>query len=394
MASHRQAGQASDLSSPVAMPVSTTTGRPGSAGRRRRRYHGGVRTPIFCSLALAALAALLLPACQSCSDKRPATGDTAGTGDQGSDIETRKLETVRLKNPPRGSATAVDLPAPRVRSFELLAPGKAPRQALRYGAEAGERLLTVAVRVDTHEYADEKWTPWGTLPEIRYGLALGREAGQPALTVRGLDVEIGQPAAAAPDVAAYVTRVTEEMTQRYRSQVQGHRASATIDARGLIALVEPTAGSEPAPGPHTRREMLQILAESVVPLPEEPVGVGARWQVTMLLGRGAAMVNQVATYELLGVEKSGTWRIRATLAQDGEHQMVTAPELPAGVTAELVALVWRAEGELQVSPSALTPLAGKLAVEYRVHSRLDGGRRRQEFLLDSKGEIELTTRAP
>jgi hypothetical protein len=350
-----------------------------------------VRTPIFCSLAVAALAALLLPACQSCSDKRPAADDTAGDP---ADIETRKLETVRLKSAPRGSATAVDLPAPRVRSFELLAPGKAPRQVLRYGTETGERLLTVAVRVDTHEYADEKWTPWATLPEMRYGLALGREAGQPALTVRGLDVEIAQPAAAAPDVAAYVTRVTEEMTQRYRSQVQGRRASATIDARGRIELVESTAGSEPAPGPHTRREMLQILAESVVPLPEEPVGVGARWQVTMLLGRGAAVVNQVATYELLGIEKSGTWRIRATLAQDGEHQMVTAPELPAGVTAELVALVWRAEGELQVSPSALTPLAGKLAVEYRVHSRLDGGKRRQEFLLDSKGEIELSTRAP
>lgn len=338
---------------------------------------------------MAALAALL-PACQSCSDKRPATGDTGN----GPDIETRKLDAVRLQSGSPVRATTVDLPAPRVRSFELLAPGKAPRQALRYGAEAGERQLTVAVRVDTREYTGKEWTPWGTLPEIRYGLALGREAGQTALAVRGLDVEIGQPAAAAPDVAAYVTRVTEEMAQRYRGQVQGRRAGATIDARGRIELVEPVAGSEPAPGAHTRREMLQILAESVVPLPEEPVGVGARWQVTMLLGRGAAMVNQVATYELLGIEKSGAWRIRATLAQDGEHQMVTAPELPAGVTAELVALVWRAEGELQVSPSALTPLAGKLAVEYRVHSRLHSGQGRQELLLDSKGEIELTTRAP
>lgn len=365
-------------------------GPSGSAVRRRRRYHGAVRTPIFCSLVVAALAALL-PACQSCSDKRPPAGDTAGT--DRTDIETRKLDAVRLQPGPQVRATTLDLPAPRVRSFELLAPGKAPRQALRYGAEAGERLLGVAVRVDTREFTGKSWTPWGTLPEIRYGLALGREAGQAALAVRGLDVEIGQPAAAAPDVATYVTRVTEEMAGRYRSQVQGRRASATIDARGRIELVEPTAG-EPAPGAHTRREMLQILAESVVPLPEEPVGVGARWQVTMLLGRGAAMVNQVATYELLGIDKSGAWRIRATLAQDGEQQLVTAPELPAGVTAELVALVWRAQGELQVSPAALTPLAGKLTIEYRVHSRLHSSQGQQEFLLDSKGEIELSTRVP
>jgi hypothetical protein len=374
-------------------------GPSGSAVRRRRRYHGAVRTPIFSTLAAAALAALL-PACQSCSDKRLATGDTTGSSGpgtapgNGSDIETHTLDTVQLPSGPQVHAATIDLPAPRVHSFELLAPGKAPRQALRYGADAGERLLTVAVRVDTREYTGKSWTPWGTLPEIRYGLALSREAGQPPLSVRGLDVEIGQPAAAEPDVAAYVTRVADEMAERYRSQVQGRRASATIDARGRIELVEPTAGTDPAPGAHTRREVLQILAESVVPLPEEPVGVGARWRVTMLLGRGAAMVNQVATYELVAIEKSGAWRIRATLAQDGENQMVTDPALPQGVTAELVALVWRAEGELQVSPTALTPLAGKLAVEYRVHSRLHTSQGQQEFLLDSKGETELTTRAP
>jgi hypothetical protein len=349
-----------------------------------------VRTMVSRSLVMLALAALL-SGCQSCSDSRP----RPAPGDGGAAIETRRLATVRLQSAP-GSVTTVDLPAPRVRSFELLGAGKAPRQALRYAAAAGEEALTVTLRVDSRELAGSEWTPWGTLPELRYGLALRREAAQSALEVRGLDLRVGQPAAAAPDVAAYVQRVTEELSQRYRDQVQGRRATTTIDARGRIEVLDPVADGQPRPGAHTRQEMLQILAESVVPLPEEPVGAGARWQVTMLMRRGAGVVNQVGTYELLAVERSGqaeTWRIRATIAQDGEHQAISAPELPSNVSAELLGLVWRAEGELVVSPHALTPRAGQLAIEYRVHSRLSSGAAQMDMLLETRGAIELATAA-
>jgi hypothetical protein len=349
-----------------------------------------VRTIITRSLLVAALAALL-PACQSCSDKR----SQPAAGDDGSGIETRRLETVKLQG---GPGTSLDLPAPRVRSFELLDAGKEPRQALRYGAEAGENALTVTVRVDSREVVGEDWTPWGTLPELRYGLALRRAAAGNALEIRGLDLAVGQPAAAEPDVAAYVTRATEELSRRYRDQVQGRRARATIDARGRIEVLEPVIVGEPAPGAHTRQEMLQILAESVVPLPEEPVGVGARWQVTMLMRRGVGMVNQTGTYELVAVDQASgqasgapSWRIRAMIEQDGEHQTVMAPELPSGVSAELVALLWRAEGELEVSPGSLTPRSGKLTVEYGVHSRLETGGPPVDLLLESKGAIELAT---
>jgi len=357
-----------------------------------------VRMIITCSLVLALSA---LPACQSCSDRRsPPAADNGG-----SEIETRRLDTVRLQSPPGNLGTALDLPAPRVRSFELLAAGKEPRQPLRYAAEAGEDALNVTVRVDSREIVGEEWTPWGTLPELRYGLALRREAAGSALEVRGLDLSVGQPAAgSAPDVATYVARATEEMSRRYRDQVQGRRASATIDARGRIEVLEPVAGSEPKPGAHTRQEMLQILAESVVPLPEEPVGVGARWQVTMLMRRGAGMVNQVATYELVAVDQkaakgqsgqgaSPSWRIKATIDQDGEHQAISPPELPDGVSAELLALLWRADGELEVSPQSLTPRSGKLAIQYSVHSRLASGGVSMDLLLETKGTIELATAA-
>lgn len=343
-----------------------------------------VRT-IVTSLIVAALAALL-PACRSCSETDP----RRATGDAG--VETRRLETVRIESAPAFFPTAVDLPAPRVRSFELLAAGKAPRKPLRYAATAGEQALSVTVRVETRELTGEAFTPWATLPELRYGLALGRDPAREALAVRGLEMTVGAPPVAAPEVAAHAMRVTGELSQRYREQVQGRRASLAIDARGRMEKLEPADGA-PAAGKHTRQEMLQILAESVVPLPEEPVGPGARWRVTMLMRRGAGMVTQVAEYELLAIEKDGTWRVRAAIAQDGEHQAISPPELPPGVTAELLALLWRAEGELAVSPRAFTPRSGRLEIEYRVHSRLHGGGAPVDLLLHTRGAIELATAA-
>src|SRR5690606_33845155 len=103
-----------------------------------------VRTTITHFLVLVALATL--PACQGCSDRR----SRAAVGD-GAAIETRRLETVRLEGAPAGRSTALDLPAPRVRSFELLAAGKAPRQPLRYAVEAGEGALAVTARIESRE---------------------------------------------------------------------------------------------------------------------------------------------------------------------------------------------------------------------------------------------------
>lgn len=360
--------------------------RPGGP----RRYHAAVRTLISCSIATALIAGALVTGCQGCSDprERPAGGDT---------VEFQRLDTVHLD--PGGSrlrTTSLDLPAPRLRSLELLDPGQEPRQALRYDAGAGG-VLTVTLRVKSREHIDNEWSPWGPLPEIRYGLALERGSGAEPLAVRGIPVQIGAGGANGaddPEVRAYVTEAAEQLALRYREQLEGRRATGSIDARGLIQELAPVAETTPAPGAHTQAEMLQILAESIVPVPEQAVGPGARWRATMLMRRGAGMVNQVGTYELRAIEQGDAgpaWRIHASLAQDGEHQVVSAPGLPQGMTAELLALVWRAEGELVVSPASLTPRSGTLAVEYRVHSRLDDGRSRVDSYLESQGEVDLAT---
>src|SRR5690606_30480107 len=103
------------LPSPAARPM--TSPRSGARPGRGGGIMPAVRTMITHSLVLVALATL--PACQGWWDRR----SRATVGDEVA-IETRRLETVRLEGAPAGRSTALDLPAPRVRSFELLAAGK------------------------------------------------------------------------------------------------------------------------------------------------------------------------------------------------------------------------------------------------------------------------------
>lgn len=348
------------------------------------------------------LGALVSAGCGSCSGDRRASEDAGPS----SEIPRTGLKTVRLQAR-QGGAEAEGrepLPVPRLVSLRLLDPGKGGRRTLRYRPDGTPRSFVITARIRSRELADRAWQPWVDVPEIGYGLDIdskdgsGDGAAPAGLGVRGREARVGQVAGqaagkqAGTDAAARARQAADDFLARYRANLEGRRATAAVDARGLLGEVvaDSAAGDAPEPGPYTRQELQQILLESVVPFPEEPVGKGARWQVRTVLRRGAAVVSQVAEYTLVdaGAERL---RIAARIEQNGEHQVTHAPELPAGVSAELLALVWRATGELVVSPASLTPLSGKLAVEYRVHGRLQRGPERSDHLVESTGTVELST---
>lgn len=403
--------------------------------RRRLGYHAPVTVSMRCCFVVLAVALTLLAGCQSCRDRQPPT--TSHNADDAGAADARA--TLRMN--PRTLPTPT--PMPTARKLTLLAPGATPRRVLRYAPAAGVHAFTATVAVQSREYNDGAWSPWGALPALRYrwafeaadataaaasaegqgdgdagaaasaGLrvlmrgdaleidpaaATATEAGTDADTDTKTDTAAGTapqtdtaPAADAAAIAGYVEGVVAELRERHRAQIEGRMGTAAVDERGRILGLELDETAKP--GTDTRAEMLQRLAESVVPLPEEEVGVGARWQAQIYLRRGAGLVTQNAVFELLAVD-GDTWRVRAEISQDGERQIVSGPQLPPSWRVELLALVWRASGELTVSPRALTPIAGELAVEYRVHSRLEQGPRAFDAYLENRGTVTLQTTPP
>lgn len=291
---------------------------------------------------------------------------------------------------------------PKLQSFKLAGAGKGKLRVYRYEPDGQTRELVVSARVQVRELINGSFSESVSLPELRYGLALG-PAGEPGSTglvmnVRGLVAELGEPSQSDPVQAANARRVGADFLARFREHVERRRATAIFDERGLLGeltLVPGSAGSAGGsdPGVSARHEMQQILLESVVPLPAEAIGKGARWEVRMLMRRGPGIVTHSGVYELIGVDKDRL-RVAVTLTQLAERQRVPTTGMQGALAAELTALFWQARGELEIMTGSLTPIAGHLDVELRVHTRAIGRSQELDFFIESLGKVELGSAAP
>ncbi|MCG8420529.1 MAG: hypothetical protein MJE77_21550 [Proteobacteria bacterium] len=326
-----------------------------------------------------------------------------------------------------GSVAAPAVESPRVRSIgterqlkvfhappqlpihhpvRLAETGKAPRRALRYRpAQPGQkgetgpvaRSFVIAARVGVRELDQGTWGPRVELPEIRYGLgfystagpATGATSGDLFFQVRGLEGEIGEVDQSDARLAEHAKRGADYFLTRYRKHLERRRLTVRIDPSGRLKELtfSPDLAGKPE-ADNTRRQIEQILVESIVPLPAQAIGAGARWTGRTVLWRDTSVVTQTAEYELISAKKDRL-RIAVKLTQIGERQVVQLPDLPPSVTAELIGLFWRARGEFEVDLTSVTPVSAALEVEMRTHNRLVEPTRTRERLVESLGTVRL-----
>ena len=108
------------------------------------------------------------------------------------------------------------------------------------------------------------------------------------------------------------------------------------------------------------------------------------------LRRGAHVVTQEATYELVRVD-GRRLHLRADIAQLGEPQWVPPRYLPPDTAAELIHLGWRAAGALEVDLGIPTPVSGSLDVVLTHHGRITADGRNHDLFSESTGTLRLTT---
>lgn len=270
-------------------------------------------------------------------------------------------------------------PAPKLpeqRSFEVTAPGDGARTALRYQLAAGATTTDVVARISSRQLVDGAWSARVTLPAIHTGFELARAAAPATTQLTALPLPgkiTGEP--------------TAEATQYLASwrALEGRPFTFALDDRGQLGAIE---GAEAS----ARDELTQRLLATLVPVPAAPIGLGGSWRVVTVLQLHPAVVKQTATYTLVG--RAAHWTVDVTLDRVGEPQVLLDPSLPAGTTAELVALVQHLAGQLEIDPARALP-TGKLTLESTVHVRLQrAGAPAAEQLVEDSGTIELAPRAP
>ncbi len=164
----------------------------------------------------------------------------------------------------------------------------------------------------------------------------------------------------------------------------GLRGSAVVDKLGHIrdGALEIPAGLDP-----NMRVMMESMKSSMEqlssPLPAEPLGDGARWELKQTLAQAGVSLEQVTTYAL-STTKKGERVLTGEIRQRADRQDV---ELPGVEKAELIELEATGKSELKLDLGRLAPREGTVEIESKsqLEITVDG----QTRGLISRGSLKL-----
>ena len=194
------------------------------------------------------------------------------------------------------TTTTTTIPEPET---ELLDPGAAPRETLRFAFEPGEITVLVVTDLDLTQQQDGDPVVVD-LPPIRQTVRLTTAA--PVGGIADVTLEIEDVALEADDTLPDEDRaaVTEQL-----DQLVGLTGQGRVDDQGRVVAFDYTP---PAGVDDRLRALVDGFADQldgmVAPLPDEPVGVGARWRSTTATDAGGIAVPITTVYELTANEGS------------------------------------------------------------------------------------------
>lgn len=206
-------------------------------------------------------------------------------------------------------------------TLELIREGRGPKRALRYSVTPGT----------THEVV------------MTMRMSAGVNQGPPVK----ITMEINVTRVSAEGDITYAFRFTDvemdgEMPPGMDSLMQ-MSGTATVDSRGVTRR-----GTVYLPdnAPSSMRKMMEKFQESIkqfsCPFPEEPIGVGAKWRLTMPIVTEMFGFEQEAVFELVELD-GNRGRLKVQLTQSAEDVEM---KLPNGMTATLISLKSKGSGEI------------------------------------------------
>lgn len=271
-------------------------------------------------------------------------------------------DTATATSAPAPMPTPTPTPTTQPPALEVLDPGAEPRQVLELRFVKGDSA-TVELTSD-----------------LKIVDVDGPAAIDPPPVVQTVRFDVDRVNADQADVSFEVTGVTiddplgtleaaelVQLTAALDAMV-GLRGTGTIDRRGAFSsfAYDLPAGLDPDVTDALGR-LEQDVATMGVPLPEVPVGIGARWRARDTIDANGVRTEQVTTYEITTIDGDG---VGYTAAVDHSSPPQDLPDraLPSGTTARLLAATARGQltGTLRldsvVSPAELT-MSGQQKVE-------------------------------
>jgi hypothetical protein len=158
----------------------------------------------------------------------------------------------------------------------------------------------------------------------------------------------------------------EQMAKALRPQIDGMKGLGMIywvSPKGFVHDVKlDVPASVPASAQQIMNGMSQSFESMVTPLPSEPVGLGARWQVVSRVASGGADILQSAIYTLKA-RNVGHATLELTITQLAASDTIHTPQMPAGMSAKVRAFSSGGTGTSQMDLKSVAPESGTMTIK-------------------------------
>jgi hypothetical protein len=146
---------------------------------------------------------------------------------------------------------------------------------------------------------------------------------------------------------------------------------AVIDNRGFVKDADITI---PASADPQLKQMMESTRQSLdqltAPLPEEPVGVGAKWVVDQTISQQGMTIQQTANYTVTSIE-GDIVKADVELVQRADEQTVEMPGMPPGVKARLLQFDTKGSGRTTIDLTKVVPPEGEVEANMNMKTRID-----------------------
>jgi len=187
-----------------------------------------------------------------------------------------------------------------------------------------------------------------------------------------------------PDV---LPQMAEAMKAAMES-LKGLTGSGVISSRGIVKSAEVKVPASVPPQMRAAAEQSkQTIGAMMVPFPEEPVGVGAKWEFSKTLAMSGLKVQQTGTYELVSVEEERL-SVKAAVAQSAGKQQIQNPMMP-NEKMDLLNMKGEGTGNFTTDMSQVMPLDASVEVHAELSMEMGTGAQKTPQTTTTDNSIHL-----
>ena len=271
--------------------------------------------------------------------------------------------------------------------LKLLEAGAEPRRAVRLQPKAGDKQkseLTLTVSVEMHMAGSP--IPAMNIPAIKLPMDVNIE-GVSADGDISYQTTMGEVSIAGGNE----TPGLGDLLQTTFGGLKGMTASGIMSSRGVIksADMNVPAGASPQLR-QSVEQMKDALSGVSAPFPEEPIGVGAKWEMRQVLKSQGMNIKQTSAYELVALDGNRA-EVKLTLLQSAANQKISNPAMP-GIKMDLDKMEGAGLGRMTYDLMRLMALSGEVASDSDIKMSMNLGGQKQAMEMKTTTKLRLESK--